>query len=207
MKTNFQAAQEYIKMKRRHNQESLCGPGSHKANTREAVHFINKVIKEYNIKNILDLGCGDWNWFNEIDLTDCNYIGWDCDHKMIQDNISRYAADNIYFEVNDIVTTDYPEVDLIICRDVLFHLEMELACKVLNKIKEKSKCLISTSFNNRMINDDIKSYCRIKNWGFYQINLDIAPFNMKQFRIDEIYEPNQGKTEKRYMCLYSYENN
>ena len=205
MKSNFEAAQQYIKMKREHNRESLSGPGSHKENTREAVKFINDIIKKHNIKSILDLGCGDWNWFNEIDLSECDYTGWDCDHKMIQDNTSRYGADNIVFEVNDIVNTDYSEVDLIICRDVLFHLDMELSCRVLDKVKQKSKYLISTSFNNQATNNNIKSYCPIKDWGYYQINLDIEPFNMKPFRIDEILEVKNSKKSKRYMCLYSYD--
>ena len=194
-------------MKRDHNRESLCGPGSHKANTHEAIEFINGIIKKHNIKSILDLGCGDWNWFNKIDLNDCNYIGWDCDDKMIQDNISRYGTDNIHFEVNDIISTDYPKVDLIICRDVLFHLEMKLSCTILDKVKSKSRYFISTSFNDEAINSGIKKYCSIENWGFYNINLDIEPFNLRKFRIDKIHEVNQSKRTKRYMCLYSYEGN
>lgn len=48
-------------MKIKQNNESLSGPGSHINNTNETINLINKTIKKYNIKTILDLGCGDWN--------------------------------------------------------------------------------------------------------------------------------------------------
>lgn len=101
MYTNFDSAKKYINLKRTHGHESLCGPGSHKCNTRDTVKFINDSIKKYNIKSILDLGCGDWNWFNEIKLDDCTYIGWDCDDEMISNNTQLYGTDLIMFETKD----------------------------------------------------------------------------------------------------------
>jgi len=59
LNTNFNSAKKYITMKRKHNNESLSGPGSHIKNISETTKLINNVIKKYNITSILDLGCGD----------------------------------------------------------------------------------------------------------------------------------------------------
>jgi len=74
METNFLAAKQFVDMKIKHNKESISGGGSHLANTLETVELINQTIKEYQIKSILDLGCGDWNWFRKINLDGVNYI-------------------------------------------------------------------------------------------------------------------------------------
>ncbi len=47
-------------------------------------------------------------------------------------------------------------------------------------------------------NDNIKAYNNIDNWGYYPINLDIAPFNLAPYKTQSLYE----KSQKRYMFLY-----
>lgn len=184
--SNFEAAKKYVEMKRVHNEESLSGPGSHIKNTKEIIYIINEIIKKKQPNKILDLGCGDWNWFKMIELGDCHYEGWDCDEQMILNNKNLYKKD---FFVKDIVTEEYPQVDLIICRDVLFHLPKEMAVKVIEKVQKASKYFISTTFKNVSNNTDIKDYANIDGWGYYQINLDIAPFNLEQYEINTYLEP------------------
>ena len=99
MKTNFKSAKEYIKLKKKEGSESLCGSGSHMSNASDVIDFIQKTIDKHNIKSILDLGCGDWNWFKEINFSkNINYIGWDCDKEMIESNEQKYGSDKIKFE-------------------------------------------------------------------------------------------------------------
>jgi SAM-dependent methyltransferase len=184
-------------MKRNHNEESLSGPGSHIKNTKEAVDIINRTIASKQPETILDLGCGDWNWFKLIELGSCYYQGWDCDEQMIADNRKLYNRD---FRVKDIVTEAYPKVDLIICRDVLFHLPKDMSMQVIDKIKKSSKYFISTTFKNTRENRNINNYAKIDGWGYYQINLDIEPFNLKDYEIDTIYEP----AMRRYISVYEW---
>ena len=200
MKTNFEAAKNFIKMKRMHNNESLSGPGSHLSQTSEAIHFINKIIREKNIKSILDLGCGDWNWFRLVNLEDATYEGWDCDEQMINDNTSKYGNNNVSFKVKDIFTEPLPDVDMIICRDVLFHIDKKLSSKLVEDIKVSSKYFLSTTFHRINENKNIKSYTNFNNWGYYEINLNIEPFNLSEYKIDEVEEKHAGKG--RFMCLY-----
>ena len=102
-KTNFESAIRFVDMKIKHNNESLSGPGSHINNTHEIVYLINQTLNKHNIKNILDLGCGDWNWFKTIELKDVFYTGWDAHEGMIQSNNQKFKSKNIKFEVKDIV--------------------------------------------------------------------------------------------------------
>ncbi len=201
MDTNFNSARKFIQMKRQHNDESLSGPGSWKKNTRVVVKFINEAIEKYQIKSILDLGCGDWNWFNEIDMTDVCYTGWDADEQMIQDNQSKYGSDSINFCVKDIVTESLPDVDLIICRDVLFHIKLDLSVPLVRKIQKAGKYFVSTSFREEPANKDIRKYCDIENWGFYNINLNRSPFDLLGSEIDFSLETTSNN-QNRYICLY-----
>lgn len=199
--SNFLSAKLYIEKARKNNNiETLCGPGSYKKNTKEIVKFINDAIKKYNISSILDLGCGDFNWFQNINLENIRYIGFDCDELMIKSNNEKYKGD---FYVKDIISEDYPNVDLIICRDVLFHIQKTMSIKIIKKIKNKCKYFLSTSFLHEQKNEDIKSYNDIPGWGFYKINLNIDPFDLSKNMIDHIEENNNFSGEsKRYVCIY-----
>ena len=114
IETNFEAAKSFVEKKRRQGKESLSGPGSHLCNVQETIDLIQEAISEYNIKSILDLGCGDWNWFKEIDLKGSTYTGWDADELMIQSNIDNFGTPEINFCVKDIVLEEYPDVEILV---------------------------------------------------------------------------------------------
>jgi SAM-dependent methyltransferase len=201
MRTNFDSAKAFVNRKRLDGHESLSGPGSHIANTKECVDFINKILKEKNIQSILDLGCGDWNWFKNIELVSCTYEGWDACEIMIQDNKKFYGCSRVNFEVKDIVTEDYPFTDLIICRDVLFHMAPELALKIIEQAKNKCKYFLSTSFNNVETNTGIGKV----NWGFYRINLNISPFDLEKYLVEFVEESrNKQAGYSRMVNLYAF---
>lgn len=201
MRTNFDAAKKFIAMKRKHDAESLSGPGSFLENAGDSIEFLQAIIKQKNIKTILDLGCGDWNWMSKVDLSGVNYIGWDCDEEMIKSSNEKFGSPSVLFEVKDIVTSEFPKVDLIICRDVLFHIDMNISVPLVQKIK-KEKCLfMSTTFKNTERNTNIKQYTDFSNWGFYEINLDIYPFSLLAHEIDSRQEK---KIAGRSICLYDF---
>lgn len=205
--TNFLSAKQFVNMKILHNKESLSGPGSHLVNTKETVKLLSEFIKKNNIKSILDLGCGDWNWFKLVNLNGASYEGWDAHLDMIKMNIAEYGNDNINFYTKDIITEEYPKVDLIICRDVLFHLDIKFSSKVVEKVKKSTKYFISTSFNEKETNNNISSYCLIKNWGFTTINLNIKPFNLKEYLIETVNEKaNHSNGYIRYLNTYKFNN-
>jgi len=78
---------------------------------------------------------------------------------------------------------------------------------MLYKIKNKCKYFITTSYNDVTKNTNIKEYCNIKNWGFYNINLNLMPFNMHKYMIQSINETNntdKATGYKRYINLYKF---
>jgi len=200
--SNFESAKKYIDYKFKTDTISISGPGSYIHNAKTSLNFINKVIKEKKINSILDLGCGDWNWFKEVELgTNISYLGYDCSNKLININTEKYGNKNIKFEVKDISTCEFPKVDLIICRDVLFHIDKNITLKIIDKIKQKCDYFISTSFLKQKKNNNINKYLNIENWGFYHINLNICPFDLKSYMIDSEEETN---INNRYICLYKF---
>jgi 2-polyprenyl-3-methyl-5-hydroxy-6-metoxy-1,4-benzoquinol methylase len=200
MKTNFNLAKSFVSRKRKEGHESLSGPGSHIVNAQKTIELLTYYIKKLNITSILDLGCGDWNWFKEVDLSNCTYVGWDACETMISDNKKSYGSHDIKFETKDIVTEQYPYVDLIICRDVLFHMTIDLGIHVVNKCRSSCKFFSCTSFNDVKDNISHKS-----GWGFYKINTNITPFSLNDYLIISEKESNNNHLGySRYINIYQF---
>ena len=79
------------------NKESFSGPGSTLENTKNLRNILNKIIKKYNIKSILDAPCGDCNWIQSVvKKNNVKYIGIDivkalCDSELIKDMFRSYS--------------------------------------------------------------------------------------------------------------------
>lgn len=209
--SNFDAAKAFVEYglseKRQGRRESASGPGSSLSATAECLELLDEVIARYQVKSILDLGCGDWhwmrlaNWRKGSDIV--SYEGWDAHSGLVDHLTQLYGDERTRFRLGDITTEPLPEVDLVICRDVLFHLQLELAAKVIEQLKGRDTLLISTSFQNVRENTGIKPYLAIENWGYYNINLDIAPFELKPYRLRAIREAAASAPElERSICLY-----
>jgi hypothetical protein len=56
--------------------ESFSGCGSNLHPTQLIRQEIPRIIRQYNIKSMLDLPCGDFHWMKEINL-EISYIGAD----------------------------------------------------------------------------------------------------------------------------------
>ena len=120
---------------------------------------------------------------------------------MIDRNKSAYPE--ISFVELDLLNDVLPSVDLIICRDCLFHFPNADIEKALSNIKKSgSKFLLTTSFSWRTYpNIDIHM------GDFRRINLEIEPFNLPA-PYERIIEGNQetstvaGSQADRSMCLW-----
>lgn len=159
---------------------NYSGPGSLPDVIGGIIVFTNYIIGKYKIKSIIDAPCGDWSWMQYIELKDIDYLGYDIVDFIIKENIEDYCRDNILFEIKDIINTEIPrEVDLIICRDFLFHLRDDDILKVINNFKQTgSKYLISTSFDKVKVNPKFNSFNYSAEYGFRMINLELPPFNL-----------------------------
>jgi len=156
------------------SKESVSGTGSEIRVTENLRSELPNLISEYNIKSILDLPCGDFNWMSKIDLNGVDYIGADIVTDLIDKNRKYYPDFN--FEVMNIIEDKLPKVDLIIVRDCFVHLTYENINKSLLNIKSSgSKYLLTTSFIEKQ-NSDVAN-----NGGWRPINLLKKPFNLNKY--------------------------
>lgn len=136
--------------------ESRSGEGSTLQHTAALRRELPALLKRYQIKRLLDIPCGDFNWMKEINLELDEYIGADVVEELIARNRLQYSANNRTFEVLELTTNVLPKVDLILCRDCLVHFDFEHVRSALKRIVQSgSTFLLSTTFTRRTQNIDI----------------------------------------------------
>jgi len=181
--------------------ESFSGAGSTVQATKYLVRELDDLLRRYSVKSILDLPCGDFNWMRYVDLAGIDYLGADCVEELIALNRNNHPERN--FVKLDLLNDTLPTVDLIICRDCLFHFPNDDIEKALSNIKRSgSKFILTTSFSWKTYpNIDISM------GDFRRINLEIEPFNLPP-PYERIIEGNQetstsaGSQADRAMCLW-----
>ena len=181
--------------------ESISGAGSELQQTNLLIQELNIILKSYFIKSMLDIPCGDFNWMRFVDLAETKYIGGDIVNKLILNNTNSYSANNqIDFKVINLITDKLPKVDLIFTRDCLVHLSFkDIFASVENIKKSGSKYLLTTTFINRNINNDILT------GSWRPLNLEIAPFFFPKpvaLIIENCTEDN-GNFSDKAMALYN----
>ena len=153
--------------------ESKSGTGSEFIKTESLIKGIDKLLIEMNIKSVLDLPCGDYEWMQKVDMSNINYIGADIVEALIEDNIKQYKeTEKRKFKVLNIITDPLPKCDLIIVRDCFVHLSYDDINSAIQNIKASgSKYLLTTTFTKHNQNHDIVT----GNWR--ALNLLEKPFN------------------------------
>ena len=148
------------------------GAGSKIENVKEYVEILQKYIDKPEIKTVLDLGCGDWEFSKFLDLSSVSYLGVDVVESVIESNSTSYSSSNIKFISRDITTYEIPKADLIICKDVLQHLCNKDVVNILVKIITSSKfSLITNDFKPE--NTENKD---IDNGDYRCLDLTLSPF-------------------------------
>ena len=107
------------------------GPGSSLKSTSSLRRMLGEFIYSHNIQTFLDAPCGDWLWMQTMNLTGLQYFGGDITNVTVQTNTRCFGNDNIHFHWFDLTCMIPPAVDLILVRDVLFHLPEDLVYTIL----------------------------------------------------------------------------
>jgi len=165
------------------NEESVSGEGSTLKCSDMYLLFLKQFVTNNDIKNILDLGCGDFNLMKHFNYEDIKYLGVDLVNELIEKNNVNYGKHNIKFLNRMIHNYEFEEkYDLIICKDVLQHWSIENVIAFLKLIKNYKYCLLINDFKNdkykapigfKIFNADI-----IDGW-YTPIDLSIEPYNVK----------------------------
>ena len=185
------------------SKESVSGLGSEYKNTINIRKELTNLIKEYNIESILDAPCGDFNWIQSILNKNLKYIGGDIVKKLIDKNNNIYKDENINFISLDITTDKLPQVDLMICRDCLYHFSYEDIFKFFeNFINSNIRLLLTTS---HYFSD--KFFFKNKNiltGDYREIDLFSEPFNFKKNYLLSIEDKVESHfLENKFLYLFS----
>jgi SAM-dependent methyltransferase len=180
----------------------LSGPGSSLENTKNFSNLLTKFIYDNECKSVLDLGCGDLTWIPKTQFFNDNYIkytGIDVVESLIISHLKKFPEKK--FLCKDItIYKDFDKVDIIIIRDVIFHLTNDEILSIFENIKNKFNFLVITSCKNNMNIDNFDK------WHFSNKNIQIEPFNKSQKFIMKIEEPvfNRDVLIYKHDCFYDF---
>jgi hypothetical protein len=141
----------------RHGVDETPGSGSGSslqatATLREALPAL---LRELGAATLLDVGCGDFTWMQSVGISQ-KYIGVDIVESVIAQNKSRFSSEVREFFFRDAMTDELPAADVVMCREVLFHLSFDDIRKVLrNLLSKERKYLVLTSDRQTLFNSDI----------------------------------------------------
>ncbi|NGX59354.1 MAG: Trans-aconitate 2-methyltransferase [Chlamydiae bacterium] len=137
------------------NEDSMgfSGPGSTVRSAAPYMKFLQDFIKKYNIRTIVDVGCGDWTFSQYIDWNGAKYTGFEIVKNIIEKNNEQFANANINFVHGDATKLDLPKADLLICKDVLQHLPNADIQDFLKKISKFKHCLLTNDINLNDVNN------------------------------------------------------
>lgn len=115
-------------------EEKGSGPGSEASVNFELISFLSNFISSNNITSILDFGCGDLQWVNQLFSNNISYVGVDFIPSLISSNAASYP--NQTFICQDVldITESY---ELVICKDLIHHARLN-AANYFAKINEAS---------------------------------------------------------------------
>ncbi|KQX39417.1 class I SAM-dependent methyltransferase [Variovorax sp. Root434] len=155
--------------------ESVSGAGSELSNTAQIIRELPALLRELRVQTFLDMPCGDFNWMQHVDLEGIDYLGADIVDELVQRNNERFGRSGRRFGKLDLLSGDLPKVDLVLCRDCLFHFSHADVFRALHALAEsRSQWLLTTTFTYRTLprNGDIET------GGWTPINLEMAPYHL-----------------------------
>lgn len=154
------------------DKESKSGTGSNEKNSGNVVKIVSSAIRELQVKSMLDLPCGDFNWMKKVDLDNLTYLGADIVKPLIDSNIQMYTTPTIKFTVLNILEDHLPKVDLVFTRDCLVHFSYHDIAKTIDAIKRSGSFYWMTTTFPKHNNYNIVT----GDWR--PVNLEVKPFHL-----------------------------
>tara|TARA_B100001094_G_C18184444_1_gene802872 strand:- start:2388 stop:3002 length:615 start_codon:yes stop_codon:yes gene_type:complete len=158
------------------------GSGSNMSpDNKKYIEILEGILKDYGIKTICDIGCGDWRFSQFINFKGCKYLGIDCVKSVIDENKKEYTKKNINFEHKSVEDNYIPSgYDLIIIKDVIQHWEDEDIIKYMNELIKNNKYVFTTNgykfmrdkSKNELTKRDINN-----NYRYFPVDINKYPLN------------------------------
>lgn len=154
-------------------ERSVSGRGSDPAQTTLVIAGVSALIREFGVRSVLDIPCGDFKWMQHVDLHGVDYLGADIVEQLVAENTRLHRGPGRRFEQIDLLVGPLPNADLVICRDCLVHLcNADVQRALVNLRASGSQYLLATTFPDREVNRDIAT----GQWR--PLNLQAPPFRL-----------------------------
>jgi len=158
--------------------ESKSGTGSDIVRTQVISQNLGHIIKEYDIKSILDCPCGDMNFMKEIFSKDptiaCKYSGMDIVPELIKENKIKFP--DVCFIEGDLSKLN-KSYDLIIVKDLLQHLRTKTQLEIICALKESGSKYLLINHEPHIKRNLYVYIDPAPLW--IKFNLTLEPFNFK----------------------------
>ena len=156
--------------------EFTSGSGSSPENVKPYMTYLQDFLKKKQIKSVVDLGCGDWQFSRLIDWSGIEYTGIDVVDAVVERNSKMFKRKNISFIRSDGAEDSLPKADLLICKEVLQHLPFKDVLAIITQLSKYKYCLILNDVDPvtlTNVNSDIPR-------GHYRpLDLTQPPFSLK----------------------------
>ena len=159
--------------------ESASGAGSRRDSpaVQEAIAALDRTIRTYRLRSMIDLPCGDFNWIPYILGIHRNlkYRGFDIVPQLVERNRALYPS--YRFDVLDATSAVPPKSDLIFSKDMVNHLTFVDIAKVFRNLRRSKSTYLLMSNNFGWSNVDLD-----ENVGGNSRHLDVmsAPFHFPE---------------------------
>ena len=145
------------------------GPGSSLAATERLRAELPLLLNRLGAKTLIDVGCGDFTWMQHVALEQA-YIGLDVVASVIEANREAHAAPHRRFLFADATQDEIPDGDVVLLREILFHLSFDDIARVLRNVLAKPRAyVVATSDPSTLFNSDIPT------GDFRVLNLEMRP--------------------------------
>ncbi len=111
--------------------DSISNPRSGDGSTIEDSINIISFIKQNNIKQICDIGCGDFNYMKSCVNDSIEYVGFDISNHIIYQNNNSYSNNKIKFVNSNACDISYIDSQMIIIKDLFYHIPMQYVQAIL----------------------------------------------------------------------------
>jgi hypothetical protein len=178
--------------------ESVSGPGSSLKGARVIAERLPGLLREFNVRTLLDIPCGDFNWMRRVPLGDVRYTGADIVEELVKRN-KEFESENVRFVRLDLLADPLPQSDLVLVRDCLIHLSYRDTLKALENVRRsKSRYLLTTTYPEHAFNHDIAT------GGCRAVNLALPPFGLPVplLLIHEEYSEGGGPVSDKSLGLW-----
>ncbi len=175
--------------------ESVSGAGSSLQATERLRAVLPHVLREFEVRTLLDAPCGDWNWMSHVDLPVERYIGGDIVRALVDENRLRYGSPERDFRVIDLCVDPLPHADMLLCRDALIHFSFADIWRALENIRRAEiEYIATTTFVATEVNAD-----QATGRGWRHLNLQAPPFEFPEPM--RVIDDNFNREDQR-LCVW-----